>query len=72
MLTWKTELSENPTPVVIAIEVEPPVLWTPILSLVLLGATAALGVAAFRGRRPSVRPPTPAARNGSPRPPQSA
>jgi hypothetical protein len=53
-LTWKNELSEDPTPVVSAIAVEPPVLWTPILSLVLLGAAIVFGLAAIRGRRRDV------------------
>jgi hypothetical protein len=50
-LLWENELSEDPTPIVTAIAVEPPVLWTPLLSLVLLGSAAAFGVAALRGRR---------------------
>jgi hypothetical protein len=50
-LLWNNELSEDPTPVVSAIAVQPAVLWTPIVSLVLLGFAVALGVAAFRGLR---------------------
>jgi len=51
VLLWKNELSEDPTPIVTAIAVEPPVLWLPLLSLVLLGSATALGIAALRGYR---------------------
>jgi hypothetical protein len=50
-LLWKNELSEDPTPVVSAIAVEPPVLWTPVVSLMIVGFVVAFGVAAVRGRR---------------------
>jgi hypothetical protein len=50
-LLWKNELSEDPMPIVTAIAVEPPVMWLPLLSLVLLGVAVALGIAALRGYR---------------------
>ena len=50
-LLWKNELSEDPTPIVSAIAVQPPVLWTPLVSLALLALVAAFCVAAIRGRR---------------------
>ena len=50
-LLWENELSEDPTPVVTAIAVQPLVLRAPLVSLALLGLAAALGVAALRGRR---------------------
>ena len=53
-LLWENELSEDPTPVVFAIAVEPPVFWTPVVSLALVGLAVAFGVAALRGRRRAV------------------
>lgn len=49
-LIWNNELSEDPTPKVSAIAVEPPVLWMPVVSLTLMGLVVALGVTALRGR----------------------
>ncbi|MBW2257575.1 MAG: hypothetical protein JRI25_23675, partial [Deltaproteobacteria bacterium] len=50
-LLWENELSEDPTPIVTAIAVEPPVLWLPLVSLALLGLAIAFGFVALRGRR---------------------
>jgi hypothetical protein len=50
-LLWTNELSEDPTPIVTAIAVEPPVLWIPMVSLALLGLAIVLGFAALRGQR---------------------
>ena len=50
-LLWKNELSEDPTPVVSAIAIQPPVLWVPVVSMALLAIAATLGIAALRGRR---------------------
>jgi hypothetical protein len=49
-LRWDNELSEDPTPIVSATAVDPPVLWLPLLFLALLGPAIAFGVAALRGR----------------------
>jgi len=50
-LVWRNELSEDPTPVVRAVAVEPPVVWLPLLFLALGILTAGLGLAALRGVR---------------------
>jgi len=50
-LRWNNELSEDPTPIVTATAVDPPVLWLPLLFFVLLAPATAFGVAALRGRR---------------------
>jgi hypothetical protein len=50
-LVWKNELYEDPTPIVTAIAVEPPLLWIPVVSVLALGAGVAFGVRALRSRR---------------------
>jgi len=55
-LRWSNELSEDPTPIVSATAVDPPVLWLPALSLALLVPAIVFGAAALRGhwRGPSI------------------
>jgi hypothetical protein len=50
-LRWKNELSEDSTPVVRAIEVEPATAWVPVWSLLPIGALIFFGLAALRNRR---------------------
>ena len=50
-LSWQNELSEDPTPTVAAVLVEPPVLLVPILSLLLLVLSGYFAFAAFRPDR---------------------
>ena len=50
-LSWQNELSEDPTPTVAAVSVEPPVLPVPVLSLFVLGLSGYLAFAAFRPDR---------------------
>jgi hypothetical protein len=50
-LVWTNELSEDPTPVVSAIAVQPPVLWMPVVSMVPLALAVVFGAVSLRGRR---------------------
>ncbi len=51
-LRWRNELSEDPTPVVTAVSVEPRLLWLPVASLGLIGLAILAAVASVRRGRP--------------------
>ena len=53
-LSWQNNLSDDPTPMVAAVAVEPRALPIPLVSLPLFVVAAFLGVAAIRGRHPAV------------------
>ena len=47
-LLWSNELAEDPTPVISAFAVEPPVAWVPVLSILVAGLAIALGLIVWR------------------------
>jgi len=51
VLRWENELSEDPAPIVTAIEVEAATVWVPVWSLLPLGALVLLALAVVRDRR---------------------
>ena len=53
-LTWENRLMDDPIPTVSSVAVEPPKLPVPLVSLPLLVLAVILGVAAVRGRLPSM------------------
>jgi hypothetical protein len=54
MVRWENQLMDDPIPTVASVAVEPPKLPVPLLSLPLFLAAVILGVAAVRGRRPTM------------------
>ncbi|MBW1688967.1 MAG: HupE/UreJ family protein, partial [Deltaproteobacteria bacterium] len=51
VLRWENELTEDPAPIVTAIEVEPATVWLPVWSLLPLGGVVFFGLAVLRDRR---------------------